>query len=74
MIARLVPDTSQLRFWTQSALNAFDTLDLETAAEVAQADLSAILTYLDALQRADAIPVSRGRQIEAGITLELGGS
>ena len=73
MIARLIPDPSQLRFWAQSALNAFDTLDCETAAEIARADIHSLLDYLAALEGADAVTVSSGGQVEARIALELGG-
>lgn len=72
MIARLLPDASQLRFWAQSALNGFETLDPATAAEVAQADMRALLAYLDTLEGADAVTVSAVMQVEPRVTFKLG--
>jgi hypothetical protein len=47
MIVKLVPHPDQIRWWVQSALYGFDTLDRETAVENAKADLTALLSYLD---------------------------
>ena len=47
MIVKLAIHPDQIRFWAESALSAFTTLDQETAIEIASADLRAILAYLD---------------------------
>lgn len=70
MIVRLHPDPSQLRYLAQSALNGFTTLDPEDAAEHAKADLRSLLAYLNVLERANAVPVSRIGEIEARIGSE----
>ena len=46
-IAKITPSIGQIRFHAQAALNAFETLDLETATEVAQGELQTLLRYLD---------------------------
>jgi len=53
MKVSVIPSVSQIRYYAQSALNSFDTLDAETAATVAQSDLRALIRYLDALDHAD---------------------
>jgi len=73
VIARLIPDTSQLRFYAQSALNGFDTLDPEDAAENAKADLRSLLAYIGALDGADAVPILGIAQIEARVASEFRG-
>ena len=47
MIVKLAIHPDQIRFWAESALSAFTTLDPETAIEIASADLRAIMAYLD---------------------------
>ena len=47
MIVRLSPHPDQIRWWVQSALGGFDTLDRETAIANAKGDLAALLAYLD---------------------------
>ena len=37
----------RIRYLARNALNGFDTLDLETAAEMARADLADLLAELD---------------------------
>lgn len=70
MIARLVPDTSQIRFWAQSALNGFETLEPDDALENARADLHALLDYINGLEGAEAIPVAGLIDVELRIALE----
>lgn len=53
MIANLTASVEQIRHYAESALNGFETLDLETAAECAQGNLRGLLTYLDALDNTD---------------------
>ena len=53
MLAKLAPRSDQIRWWAEDALGSFGTLSAEDAAENAKANLSAILRYLDALDRAE---------------------
>lgn len=53
MLATLVVNVGQVRWYAQAALNGFETLDLETAAEVAQSELRALIRYLDALDNTE---------------------
>ncbi len=69
MIVKLAAHPDQIRYWAQSALNAFNTLDPETAAEVASADLRALLSYLDRTE--NAVTVLGIAPVEAGIGDEL---
>lgn len=72
MLVRLLPSSDQVRWYAQTALNGFDTLDLIDAVENAKNDLQAILAYLDALDRAnDAVLVPGIKSIESGVRLEL---
>lgn len=70
MIVKLTPHPDQIRHWVQSALNAFATLDLETAAEIAKADLQSTLAYLDRTQ--DAVTVLGIVPVETRVRDELG--
>jgi hypothetical protein len=47
MIVRMTAHPDQIRWWAQSALNGFDTLDTESAIANAKCDLIALLDYLD---------------------------
>lgn len=69
MIVKLAAHPDQIRYWAQSALNAFKTLDPETAAAVAAADLEALLQYLDRTD--NAVSVLGVVAIESGIGNEL---
>ena len=72
MMVALAPHPAQIRYWAQSALNGFETLDRWDAVENARDDLRSILAYLAALDRADyASPVSGIRTIEADGMKEL---
>src|ERR1044072_7816267 len=53
MLVKISASNEQIRWYAQAALNGFETLDLETAAEVAQSELRALIRYLDALDNAD---------------------
>ncbi len=69
MIARMIPHPDQIRWYAQSALTAFDTLDSDTAIETAKADLLSLLAYLD---RADDPSVVLGiGAVEARVRNEL---
>jgi len=69
MIVKLTAHPDQIRWWVQSALNAFDTLDAETATDIAKAELLALLAYLDRTD--DAVTVLGVKAVEPGIRNEL---
>ncbi len=72
MIARLQVHPDQVRWYAQSALNGFETLESEDAIENAKADLRSLLAYLCALDRADnPVLVFDVAAIEPGIGLEV---
>lgn len=61
---------NRIRYLAKNALGGFATLDLETAAELAQADLSTILLLIDGegVDRTDnAVPVSGVVPVEVGV-------
>ena len=68
---KIVPCTKQIRFFAQSALNCFSTLDADTAIEIAKADLSALIAYIDILDRTDTVLVSGVMNIENGVYREF---
>lgn len=68
MIVKLAAHSDQIRYWAQSALNAFKTLDQETAIEVASADLAALLAYLDRTD--DAVTVLGVVPVETRVRVE----
>lgn len=71
MKARISPDMEQIKHYAQIALNGFGTLDLETAAEIAQGSLRDLLRYLAAFDHTDntlAINLTEG--VEQVIILE----
>jgi hypothetical protein len=70
MIVKLTPHPDQIRHWVQDALNAFETLDHETAAEIAKSDMRSILAYLDRTE--DAVTVLGIVPVETRIRDELG--
>jgi hypothetical protein len=53
VIAKIEPSVEQIRWYAQAALNGFETLDLETAAEMARGNLRSLLLYLEAFDNAD---------------------
>jgi hypothetical protein len=65
MIVKLAAHPDQIRWWAQSALNAFDTLDADTAIEIARAELAALLAYLDRTD--DAVTVLGIKAVEPRI-------
>jgi hypothetical protein len=68
----LAPHPAQVRYWAQSALNGFETLDHWDAVENARDDLRSILSYLEALDRADyAVPIFGIETVKTGVGLEL---
>ena len=56
MLVNFTANVEQIRWHAQSALNGFETLDLETAAYEAQSELRALLRYLDGLDSANSAP------------------
>lgn len=69
MLARMIPHPDQIRWYAQSALSAFETLDTDTAIETARAELEALLSYLD---RADDSSVVLGvSAVETRVRNEL---
>lgn len=72
MIVILMSDPDQIRWWVQSALNGFDTLEQDTASANAKAELSALLAYLDRTEDATrvfgVVPIKPGVRDEAGLS------
>ena len=72
MIVALAPHPAQIRYWAQSALNGFETLEHWDAVENARDDLRSILAYIAALDGADyAIPIFGIETVKAGVGLKL---
>lgn len=69
MIVKMTAHPGQIRWWVRSALNAFDTLDADTAIEIAKAELTALLAYLDRTD--DAVTVLGVKAVEPGVGNEL---
>lgn len=69
MIVKLTPHPDQIRYWVESALNSYKTLDQDTAAEIVQADLKSILAYLDRTD--DAVTVLGVMPVKPGVGNEL---
>jgi hypothetical protein len=63
MLVKLSPDPDQIRWWCKSAIVSFETLDRETAIDMALADLRAILDYLDSADKS--VTVDSLSQIKA---------
>ena len=70
MLVRLSPHEDQLRWFLQSALNGFDTLDLPQAITHAKADIAAFLAYLDRTD--NTVLVTGVEAVEPGVWRELG--
>ena len=70
MIVKLVAHPDQIRWWVDSALTGFDTLDTETAVANAKSDLRSLLSYLDRTN--DAVTVLGLAPAESRIGSELG--
>ena len=67
----IIPSTIQIKHYAESALSAFETLDLETAAEIAQKDLRCLLKYLEAFNFTDnVISMSLVSEVDVSIKLE----
>jgi hypothetical protein len=72
MIVALSAHPDQLRYYAQSALSGFDTLDIDDAVENAKADLCSLLAYIDGLNAADyAVAILGIKTVKAGIGLKL---
>lgn len=69
MLVRLSPHPDQLRWYLQSALNGFDTLDFPQAVEHAKADIAAFLAYLDRTD--NAVLVTGIKPVEPGVWYEF---
>lgn len=71
MLAKIEPSVEQIRWYAQAALNGFETLDLEMAAECAKSELRALLLYLEAFDNTDnAVAVLVKSGVEPSIVLE----
>ena len=71
MIAKVVPSIEQVKWYVKAALNGFETLELETAAEMAQGNLRGLLAYLEAFDNADnSVAVSFVGGVEQVIVFE----
>ena len=71
MIAKVTSSIEQIKWYAQSALNGFETLDLAMAAECAQSELRALIRYCEAFDNTDntvAVLVNGG--VEPKIVLE----
>ena len=63
-------EAKRLRWFAESALNGFETLDLKTAVWLAQCELRDILRFLD---RADnAVTKTLVHPIDSGVAVDLG--
>lgn len=69
MLVRLAAHPDQIRWWAESTLNGFDTLDAETAIENAKADMRSLLAYLDRTN--DAVSVLGVVPVEPAVRDEL---
>ncbi len=67
------PSLNQVRWHVNAALGCFETLRGETAACQCQAELQALLEYLDILDSADDAVVLTASRVEAGVRLEGAG-
>ena len=71
MIAQLQPSISQIRFYAEAALNVFETLDGELAAEVVQGELRSLVRYLDAFDNTNnAVFIHWVGEVELDIKIE----
>ena len=69
MIAAIPPHPEQVRYYAQSALNGFDTLDHNQAVQNAKDELTGLLAYLGRF--ADySVPIFGKSQIEPYIRFE----
>lgn len=53
MIVKIQPDIKQVRWQLERAAGAFETLDRETATEIALAEIKGLLEYLESIDRAN---------------------
>lgn len=71
MIAKLSAHPDQIRWYVESAINGFDTLEAADAIENAKADLLGLLEYIAYLEGADnTVPVLRVGSAETWIGRE----
>lgn len=72
VIGRIEIHPHQIRWYAQSALNAFKDLERDDAIESAKADLRRLLSYLDALDTANEVVLVSGIEgVKPGIRGEL---
>lgn len=72
MIVALNAHPDQLRYYAESALSGFETLDLPDAVENAKGELRSLLAYLAALDATNySVPVFGVETIKARIGLKL---
>lgn len=71
MIAQLLADLPQIRWYAQGALNGFETLSPELAAEHAIGTLQSLIRYLDAFDdKNNSVAISIVEGIEPNVVLE----
>ena len=66
----IAPSMRQIRYYVESAINAFETLPTQTAIESNLGHLRRLITYLDALDRGANVVVAGISAIKAGVRLE----
>lgn len=53
VLVKLALSSDQIRWYAQSAISGFDTLDADDAIENAKADLLSLMAYLDGIDQAE---------------------
>ena|SRR5205809_4113385 len=71
MKINITPNTDQIRFYAQSALNVWGALPEQLAKENVIADMTALLNYLDACENGSGRVVLGVSKIERGIRLKV---
>ena len=66
----IAPNARQIRYFVSCAMNAFDTLPIESAVETARSDLRQLLFYLDALDNGKTLVVGGISAIEGGVRIK----
>lgn len=72
LIARLCPCPDQVRYYAETAVSAYETLEPEEAEQYARSALADLIDYLDALDAADdSVSEKPGKAIKVRITSKL---
>jgi hypothetical protein len=69
----IIPSARQIRYYLDLAISAFDTLPPEVAIRINLAALRRCQQYLDSLDHAANIEVSRVVPVESGVRVEFVG-